>query len=118
MGFLNWMNKGAQAAGKSKARLKQPGDPFKIGDRVVVYETWHLGRDFKRESQFSPGIVSAVQHNGTVVSYERGGRLPATAAIEDVRHATEQDLGTYQKEFCALEAKIRMAHGRTPSWER
>lgn len=125
MGFLNWMNKGAQAGGKSvevgrkpKARLKQPGDPFKRGDRVVVYEAFHLGRDLKAAPRYAPGIVSSVHHNGTLVSYERGGRLSANAAKEDVRHATEQDLGKYEKEFCALEAKIQMAHRRAPSWER
>ncbi len=117
MGFLNWMNKGARAGGKSvevgekpQARLKQPGEPFKKGDRIVVYETWHLGRELKPDPRYAPGIVSSVHHNGTLVSYERGGRLLANAAIEDVRHATEQDLGKYQEEFCALEAKIRMAH--------
>ena len=124
MGFLDWV-KGAQAGGKNleggqsqKARIKQPGDAFKIGDRVVVYETWPLGREFKPQPCFSPGIVSAVQHNGTVVSYERGGRLPSNAAIEDVRHATKQDLSKYEKDFCALEAKIRTMRRHAPSWER
>jgi hypothetical protein len=125
MGFLNWINKGAQAGGKNvevgqrpQARLHQQGESFKKGDRIVVYETWHLGRELKPDPRYSPGIVSSVQHNGTLVSYERGGRLLANAAIEDVRHATEHDLGKYEKEFCTLETKTRTTPRATPSWER
>jgi hypothetical protein len=136
MAFLDWMPINAQGNRKSaeaeQKRFKQPGDPFKTGDRVVVYETWHLGRELKRNPHYAPGIVSSVHHNGTLVSYERGGRLPANAAAEDVRHATELDAHKYAKQFTAIEAKIERQQrpldategGRKtlprprPSWER
>jgi hypothetical protein len=116
MGLLDWMNKGARTNGKSaeeqKPRFKQPGDPFKMGDRVIVYETFHLGRELRHDPRYAPGIVSSVHHNGTLVSYERGGRLPANAAVEDVRHATELDADKYGKEFSAIEANIE--HQKAP----
>jgi hypothetical protein len=112
MKFLDWINKGAQTNGKiaaeqkSTPRFKQPGDPFKRGDRVVVYEAFHLGSELKRSPRYAPGIVSSVHHNGTLINYDRGGRLPANAAAEDVRHATEIDAHKYSKEFSAIEANI------------
>jgi hypothetical protein len=139
MAFLDWMNKDGQSNGKSAhveqkpaPRFKQPGDPFKKGDRVVVYETWHLGRELKPDPHHAPGVVSSVHHNGTLVTYERGGRLPANAAVEDVRHATELDVHKYANEFSAIEAHIELqqrqldsaGRGRktlprpSPSWER
>jgi hypothetical protein len=66
------------------------------------------------------------------VSYERGGRLPADAAVENVRNATELDAHEYAKEFSAIETNIERKHCRLdnteggrktvprpgPSWER
>jgi hypothetical protein len=111
MGWLDWINNGTQTNGKSaeakqKPQFKQPGDPFKKGDRVVVYEAWHLGRELMPDPHYAPGVVSSVHHNGALVSYERGGRLPADAAVEDVRHATELDTQQYAREFSAIEANI------------
>ena len=140
MRFLDWMNRDGQAQEKklghepiqSSTRIKQPGDPFKRGDRVVIYEAWHLGRELKPDPQHAPGIVLSIHHNGTLVRYERGGRLPAHAAVEDVRHATELDVHKYGNEFAAIEAKVAqqrrpldapessrktLPHPR-PSWER
>jgi hypothetical protein len=137
MGLLDWMKKDAQVSATSpekeqQPRFKQPGAPFQKGDRVVVYETWHLGRELKPDPHYAPGIVSSVHHNGTLVSYERGGRLPANAAVEDVRHATEAEAHKYANEFSAIEANIERQQrpldnterGRKtvrrpgPSWER
>jgi hypothetical protein len=138
MAFLDWLNKGAQTNGKSAgehkqaAHLKQPGEPFKRGDRVVVYETFHVGNELKRDPRHAPGIVSSVHHNGTLVSYDRGGRLPANAAVEDVRHATEPDVHKYGKEFAAIEVNMERQPApssapksgtktlprQRPSWER
>ena len=127
MGWLDWMNRGGQTPGKSpavsneraqpKARIKQPGDPFKRGDRIVVYESFHLGRELKPDPHYAPGVVTAVYHRGTLVSYERGGRLPANAAVEDIRHATEQDTRDYAQQFAAIEAK-QQRRNQSVSWER
>lgn len=126
MGLLDWMNRGGQMPSKSpavsteraqsKARIKQPGDPFRTGDRIVVYEPFHNGRQAKRPPS-EPGIVNAVYHDGTLINYERTGRRSGNAPTEDVRHATEQDWCDYAKQFAALEVKLRR---RDPSanWER
>jgi hypothetical protein len=126
MGLLDWTKKGAkprqesvneQNPTPSPIRLKQPGDPFKRGDRIVVYEAYHLGLELKPDPRYAPGIVSSVHHDGTLVSYEKGGRLPASAAIEDVRHATERDASEYAEQFSAIEAKLQR-RDRSVSWER
>jgi hypothetical protein len=126
MGLLDWMSKGGQTPGKSaavsteraqpKARIKQPGDPFRTGDRVVVYEPFHNGRDAKRPPR-EPGVVNAVYHDGTLINYERAGRRSGNAPTEDVRHATEQDTRDYAKQFGAIEAK-QQRRARSLSWER
>lgn len=126
MGFVDWMKKGAklrqqtvneQTPTTPPVRLKQPGDAFKRGDRIVIYETFHLGHELKPDPRYAPGIVSAVNHNGTRVNYDRGGRLRANAAIEDIRHATEQDTRDYAKQFAAIEAEIQR-RTRSLGWER
>jgi hypothetical protein len=60
MEFLDWMNKDTQIIRKSAEeeqkptpRFKQPVDPFHSGDRVIVYETWHLGREVKPDPHFA-----------------------------------------------------------------
>ncbi len=111
MGLLDWMKKSAKLREQNPAmppmRLRPPGSTVKRGDRIVVYEAFHLGRELKPDPRYSPGIVSSVNHDGTRVNYERGGRLPANAAIEDIRHATEQDMRDYATQFVAIEAAIR-----------
>ncbi|HTR34980.1 MAG TPA: hypothetical protein VMH80_03710 [Bryobacteraceae bacterium] len=126
MGLLDWMNRGGQAPVKSpavsteqprqKARIKQPGDPFRAGDRVVVHEPFHNGRDAKRPPR-EPGVVNAVYHDGTLINYERAGRRPGNAPTEDVRHASEQDTRDYTKQFAAIEAKLQR-RSRSLGWER
>lgn len=111
MAFLDWMKRPfaqrtAEPEQSAPSRFKQPGEVFKTGDRVVVYEKFHLGRDLKSIPRHAPGIVCSVYHKGTLVSYERGGRVPANAAIEDVQHATELDIHRYSKDYSALEANI------------
>lgn len=116
MGLLDWMNRGGATPGKSpavstqraqpKARIKQAGDPFRTGDRVVVYEPFHNGRDAKRPPR-EPGVVNAVYHDGTLINYERAGRRSGNAPTEDVRHANEQDSRDYAKQFAAIETKVQ-----------
>jgi hypothetical protein len=115
MSFLSWIKRDIRPSEKAiperqeqspeNVRFKQPGDPLKRGDRVVVYEPFHAGRAAKRPP-YGPGIVESVYHNGTLVSYERLGGSPRNAPIEDVRHATEFDAHKYAKEFAAIETKI------------
>jgi len=81
-----------------QVRPKQPGDPFKRGDRVIVYETFHHALELERP-RYALGVVASVYHNGTLVNYERLGRLPANAVIEDVRHATQEELEKIRKPF-------------------
>ena len=115
MGFLNWIKGNGQLSEKSiagthesaraNARIKEPGTPFKKGDRVVVYEPFQDGRKAKRPPE-TPGIVDSVYHNGLLVSYERMGKPAGNAPTEDVRHATELDARKYVKEYAAIETKI------------
>lgn len=126
MGLLDWMHRGVQTPVRSpavstertrrKARIKEPGAPLRVGDRVVVYEPFHNGREAKRPPR-EPGVVNAVYHDGTLINYERTGRRPGNAPTEDVRHATEQDMRDYAKQFDALEAKLQR-RGRSSGWER
>jgi hypothetical protein len=126
MGLLDWMNRGGQTPGKSpavstervqpKARIKEPGEPFRTGDPVVVYEPFHSGRQAKRPPS-EPGIVNTVYHDGKLINYERAGRRSGNAPAEDVRHATEQDVRDYAKQFAAIEVKIQR-RTRSVSWER
>ena len=139
MGFLDWM-RGKQTAQKSvgendpappRGRFKQVGEPFRKGDRVIVYEPYHSGRQAKRPPH-TPGIVDSVYHNGTLVSFERLGRVAGNAPIEDVRHVTEFDAHKFAKEFASIETTIEQRRcevstpesGRKtlprprPSWER
>ncbi len=121
MGLLTWMNRDGQAqAGsvgqeptQSSGRIEQPGVPFKRGDRVIVYETFHHSRELKHP-RYALGVVASVHHNGTRVSYERLGRRPANAAAENVRHATQRELEKYGNRFDAIEEWRR----RGRSWER
>ena len=127
MGLLDWMHRGRQAPERivgamperlrTGARIKQPGEPFKRGDRVVVYEPYHYGRNVKRPP-CGPGVVDSVYHNGMLVSYERAGKPPRNAPTEEVRHATAEDTQKYASEFAAIETKIQTRERPTPSWER
>jgi|ERR1700733_11598952 hypothetical protein len=97
-------------------RLKQPGDPFKRGDRVIVYETFHHARELKHP-RYVLGVVASVYHNGTLVNYGRLGRLPANAAIEDVQHATREELEKYGNRFDAIAGRMQRQN-RGAGYER
>jgi hypothetical protein len=120
MRLLDWMNKGRQASAGSAeepvtaARFKQEGDPFKEGDRIVVYEPSRHGVN---SSKYAPGVVSSVYHKGLLVNYEGLGLSPRNAPVEDVRHATEFDCAKYKQEFAAIEAKVARKN-RAVSYER
>jgi len=126
MGLLDWMNRGGRTPtngpdisterAQTKARIKEPGDPFRTGDRVVVYEPFHNGRDAKQPPR-EPGVVNTIYHDGRLINYERAGRRSGNAPTEDVRHATEQDTRDYSKQFAAIEAKTQRSD-RSASWER
>lgn len=114
MEFLSWINRngkaregsGAHRQEPSNVGLKQPGDPLKRGDRVIVYETFHRGRELKHP-RYVLGVVASVYQNGTRVNYGRLGRLPANGAIKDVRHATQEELEKYGNRFDTIEGRMQ-----------
>jgi hypothetical protein len=99
-------------------RVKQPGDPFEKGDRIVADEPFLYGGKPK-ENPDTPGVVDSVYGSGDkkTVCYRRVGMPPGNTDVENVRHATEQDMKKYEKELGVLEERTP-TRGREVNWER
>ncbi len=100
---------------QSKA-VKEPGQPFERGDRVIAHEPYYYGGRPKSNPE-TPGIVDGVYDGGRLVSYHRKGMVPGNVPVENIRHASEQDLKKHHGEFATLEAKVQQ-ESRGLSWDR